>query len=387
MFFNKRSLPILLLAASILMLMLPGFVQAQDEDEEAERAKYQPYRDYGTDWRLGSLFGITPEDGVLLGTGAIVYKFGFRTFPYVYRMSLVGGATLKTGRWKFVYTASFPALAKNLSLDLLAYASELEIRNFYGFGNATARDEELEEANFYRVASRQYFIHPTLRIKLAEHLSLGIGASFKHFDSRNPENRFLATVPLDSLGDRRSILGTGIDFALAFVDAAVAPRNGVSVNLSAWNYPDPFKNSHPYQRYAGDARGYASAGVATLALRVHGSKVSGYFPFYEASFLGGGNNLRGYNLNRFSGDAAIGGSAELRFELFRAKLLVPTTIGLFLFGDAGRVYVDGASADGWHADAGAGISLAPLSRDLTLSLSVASSVEGIFINGGFGYAF
>jgi hypothetical protein len=60
---------------------------------------------------------------------------------------------------------------------------------------------------------------------------------------------------------------------------------------------------------------------------------------------------------------------------------------MFLFGDAGRVYIEGNSPGGWHGDAGGGISFAPISRDLTLSLSIANSNEGIFVNGGFGFAF
>ncbi len=369
------------------LIAQPLVLHAQDQDEEEERAKYQPYRDYGTDWRLGSLFGLTPEDGLLLGTGAIVYKFGFREFPYVYRMSLVGGATLSTGRWKFVYTAKFPSLAKNLSLDVSAYASELEVRNFYGFGNGTQHDEALEKNNYYRVASRQYVVQPELHIKLNAITSLGVGVSFKHFDTRNTSGRFIATQPLAAIGDRRSIVGTGVSLAIAFGDAAVATRTGFYFGASAWNYPDPFKKATPFQRYTGDMRGYMSEGIATLALRAYGEKVSGYFPFYESAFLGGGSNLRGYNLNRFSGDATVGGSAELRFELFKMKLLVPTTVGVFLFGDAGRVYVEGISPGGWHADAGGGISLAPISRDLTLSVSIANSPEGIFVNGGFGFSF
>jgi outer membrane protein assembly factor BamA len=376
-------------AVNLLLLISQGFtLHAQDEDEE-EGAKYQPYRDYGADWRLGSLFGLTPEDGVLVGTGAIVYKFGFRTFPYIYRMELVGGLTLKTGRFKVKYTAKFPDLGEKSSLDILAYASELEVRNFYGYGNNKPRNEDSLKKNgdYYRVASRQYFIQPTVKFELGKIASLGFAASFKHFEVRQKPDRFYTTASLDSLGDDKSILGAGIIFELAFSDASVAPREGFLLGLSAWNYPNPFRTSKPFQRYVADLRGYVSGGPVTAALRVSGEKVDGEFPFYEAAFLGGANSLRGYDLNRFSGDASLAGSAELRLSLFRLKLLVPTQVGVFFFGDAGRVYVEGNSPGGWHADVGGGISLAPVSRDMTLSISIASSVEGLYINGGFGFSF
>ncbi|MBI5474808.1 MAG: BamA/TamA family outer membrane protein [Ignavibacteriae bacterium] len=383
----RRLLFVVAMIASCAALQPAHHFAQDDEDEEKERAKYQPYRDYGTDWRLAALFGLTPEDGVLVGTGAIVYKFGFRVFPYVYRMELVGGLTLKTGRFKFQYTAKFPALEDCLSLEFLAYASELEVRNFYGFGNNSPREKSLESNDYYRVASRQYFVQPSLRFRLGNGIAISVATSLKHFEVRQKMNRFLTNAIVDSMGREKAIVGTGLSLDALFVDAEVAPRGGVTASVSAWNYPDVFDNGTPYQRYLADLRGYASAGPVTLALRTGFEKLNGSFPFYEAAFLGGGSSLRGYNLNRFSGDASAMGSAELRWSVFDLKLLVPSEVGVFVFGDAGRVYVDGQSPDGWHADVGGGISFAPLSRSLTLSLSVASSVEGIFLNGGFGFSF
>lgn len=382
----KHTLHVLVVLLSMVVAPL-HIARPQNSQEEEELTKYQPYRDYGTDWRLSSLFGITAEDGILVGTGAIVYKFGFRTFPYVYRMELVGGITLKTGRWKFVYTAQFPSLGKNLSLDLLAYASELEVRNFYGYGNTTPRDKSLEKNDFYRVASRQYYVQPVLWWRVGGGAMVGMGAAMKHFEVLQKPNRFLSSARLDTLGDDRSVLGMGLNVDVRLGETGIAPREGFSAGLSAWNYPFPFERRKPFQRYTADLRGYASAGPATLALRAAAEKVVGQFPFYEAAFLGGANSLRGYNLNRFSGDASVLGTAELRVALFKLKLLIETHVGVFVFGDAGKVFLDGKAPSGWHADAGGGISLAPAARDMTFSVSVATSPEGLFVNGGLGFSF
>ncbi len=383
---SKRTLHVFVLLLSAMLTPVTA-LRAQEPEEQEELAKYQPYRDYGTDWRLSSLLGITPEDGILVGTGAIVYKFAFRTFPYLYRMELVGGITLKTGRWKFVYTARFPDLSRTLSLDLLAYASELEVRNFYGFGNDSPRNESLEKNDFYRVASRQYYLQPLLRWNVAEKITLGFGASIKHFAVRQKANRFLSSTLLNTLGNDQWVLGTGVHAELRLGDTGIAPRQGFFAALAVWHHPYPFEHRRPFQRYTADLRAYASSGPVTLALCAAGEKLEGEFPFYEAAFLGGARTLRGYSLNRFSGDAALTGSAELRLALFTLKLLLPTQVGLFVFGDAGKVYLDGKAPGGWHADAGGGISLAPISREMTFSISVAGSPEGLFVNGGFGFSF
>ncbi|MCK5572314.1 MAG: hypothetical protein KAJ12_06115, partial [Bacteroidetes bacterium] len=68
-------------------------------------------------------------------------------------------------------------------------------------------------------------------------------------------------------------------------------------------------------------------------------------------------------------------------------IIVPTEFGLTLLGDIGRVWVDGESPGDWHTDAGLGLWLAPLNRDLLFSFVAARSVEGLFVNAGVGFSF
>jgi outer membrane protein assembly factor BamA len=358
--------------------------------EEGDSAKYQPPRDYGHLWKVGSLFAITPEDGVLLGSGPVLYEYGFRTFPYVYRMELVGGLTLKTGRFKFVYTAQMPSLTKHLGLDIRVQASELEVRNFYDYGNVSFRDEEKDDDLIYRVTSREYFLQPALHYRIDAHFFIGLQANIKHFDLRRSDSpRHIDTVASQVLGDRRTITGAGLIFGVDYRDRVVATRSGGYLTVEWWEYPDPFKQRLPFDKWRGDLRLYVSPvkDDLTFAVRVGGEKVSGAFPFYEAAFLGGGKSLRGYSLQRFGGDASAFGSAEVRFYLARLKILVPSDVGLFVLGDAGRVWVNNKSPGGWHSDAGGGIWIAPIRRELTLSVAVAKSVDGVFVNGGFGFGF
>ena len=104
----------------------------------------------------------------------------------------------------------------------------------------------------------------------------------------------------------------------------------------------------------------------TIALRAGGQKAVGDFPFQESAFVGGPMNLRGYPYQRFRGDAALFGSAELRARLAYVNLgIARFQLGVFGLADAGRVYVDGDSPGGWHTSTGGGISLRTLGRSLT----------------------
>ena len=69
----------------------------------------------------------------------------------------------------------------------------------------------------------------------------------------------------------------------------------------------------------GEAEGFIKVGTGSLlAVRVGGRNVSGEFPFQEAAYIGGRNNVRGLETNRFAGEASVFGSVEFRGALRKA---------------------------------------------------------------------
>ncbi len=126
----------------------------------------------------------------------------------------------------------------------------------------------------------------------------------------------------------------------------------------------------------------------TLALRAAAKKVWGRVPYHEAAYIGGGGTLRGFDRQRFAGDAALYGNAELRFDLGTFKFLtLPTDFGVFGLADAGRVYVNGSSPGGWHTAGGGGVWFGPVSRTSTVSFAVARSTEQTSVYLGIGVMF
>ena len=69
----------------------------------------------------------------------------------------------------------------------------------------------------------------------------------------------------------------------------------------------------------------------------------GTFPYYEAAFIGGSDNVRGLREQRFAGDASVYGSAELRVFVTHFFLLFPADFGVLGLSDVGRVYSKGQS--------------------------------------------
>ena len=93
-----------------------------------------------------------------------------------------------------------------------------------------------------------------------------------------------------------------------------------------------------------------------LAARIGATRVWGQFPYDEAAFLGGQRSLRGYDYQRFAGEAMLYGSAELRVPVARVlEHWAPTGIGVFALADAGRVWAEGEQSSRVHTAGGGGV--------------------------------
>ena len=113
----------------------------------------------------------------------------------------------------------------------------------------------------------------------------------------------------------------------------------------------------------------------------------GTYPFFEAAFVGGAATVRGLREQRYAGDAAVYGNAELRLALGRVMLFLPTDVGIFALADAGRVFLEGESSSKLHSGFGGGLSLSVLSPANTVSLSLVRGEDrtGFYLRAGFAY--
>jgi len=220
--------------------VVPGWrYEFQDE--------YELFRDYGTDWRLGSSFALNSEDGLILAAGPILYQFGCRTFPYVYRMQLLGGVSIPTGRFKLVYSGFWPRISEHLSITVNAHASQLELINFYGFGNESMRDDAKESGGYYRVSSTEFLAQPSLQYLIGHGFVTALGMAVKNFKVRDAEeDRLINPSVLEQYGDNRTLGSLGLSLLVDTRDHPMAPHGGISLGLQAWNYLEVFGNQTPF---------------------------------------------------------------------------------------------------------------------------------------------
>jgi hypothetical protein len=152
-----------------------------------------------------------------------------------------------------------------------------------------------------------------------------------------------------------------------------------------------------------DARGYIPLGSSrtSLALRTRGQfknpRGGSQIPFYDLSYLGGREYVRGFDTYRFRGNDLLMFSTELRQTVYRKT--DHRGVDVFAFADSGQTWGDARSAldtsilsiqqfsfSSWHSGVGGGIQYRH-STAFAARLEAARSNEGIKIYASISRGF
>ncbi len=355
-----------------------------------EIEKYEPpVRDWGYDWKPGPWFGADSDDGLFIGGGPALYKFDFRAAPYAYRMALRGGYATGTRKFRVDYTGEFLRFVKGARVFLLMRASELDIDNFFGIGNETIRDEKLAGENFYKVQQVRLLFQPTIEYPAFSKAKVFLGSSIRYTNTKRGQNTILDTLDIYGVG-RISLLSVDGGFRVDTRNNPLVAKRGILFDLKGSYFPPVFNNRESFVKVRAEARTYLSGEVltqTTLALRVAGEKIWGDHPFYESSFIGGSQTIRGFRRERFAGDASVIGNVELRMHVANIQFLFPGAVGISFLGDTGRVFASGQDSDRWHSAVGGGLWFSFVRPEYSLSISVARSSERTGIHAVVGFMF
>lgn len=308
----------------------------------------------------GPAFDYREGAGLILGIARNIKQFGFRHDEYEERIRLNGWLALNGG---IGLEASGDFRKENSSFGALVQlrASQFEANRFYGFGNNTP----LIDRKLALVERDEIVLRPALNWR-SRQLDLTVGPIARYTTAR-PQGgspaQATAPIGVDGAYLQAGLLG---QVQLSRVDHSAAPTRGFRLESELAAYPALLDVDNTYATAGADAALYVPLGWPTLALRLGGSRAWGDFALHDAAFLGGRHTLRGYRWNRFAGDTEAHGSAELRLPLATVTLLTRGQLGVIGLADAGRVWYNGESADGWHTSAGAGLSFRSMNRAVSV---------------------
>ena len=351
------------------------------------------------------LLNYNVDDGVFLGGGFINTQHGFRKEPYKVQHSLSGSLAFATGSFQFEYSGDFiDVLGKwDINFDVKAFGPNF-ITNFFGIGNETEFNQNADEdfnveraIDYYRTRFQQYTTQTLFKRDLGSRTTISIGSHTQFFDVEagyDGEDRFVLDYA-DSLGDDeffewKVYQGLVLKFEYDSRNSVVFPQNGLHIDLDLRGYKGLFGAAEDFTRFMGSVGYYKTVKLpakVTIAAVLGAGHNFGDYEFYQAQILSGNNHLRGFRKTRFFGDTKLYNNIELRTKLFTFKnRVVPTTIGLTLFNDIGRVWVDGEDSNKWHHGFGGGLWFSPINV-FTLAFDVAYSEEEVLPYFKFGFRF
>jgi len=323
-----------------------------------------PPRDWGTTSTLLAPYANWELNiGPVIGVGPQWKRYGFRRTPHAEQIGLRllyapfehngVGALLHYDR----QITNRPA-----SVWLNARGSNFEDVRFHGFGNDTPEDPDRDA---FEVRQTQVRVQAAYELRPSPRLTLFAGPAAKWTDPGTVLAQNSGLLGNETFWQAGAAGGAALDLR----DSVTYPRHGARALVNLAGYGSDLVG--PFGRVDGEVATYLSVPGylgPTLALRAGGQWAVGDYPWQESAFVGGPMNLRGFPYQRFRGDAALFGSAELRARLAYLNLGVARMhVGAFGLADAGRVYVDGDSPGGWHTGFGGGLSFQTLGRVATVA--------------------
>lgn len=343
-----------------------------------------PPRDWGSAWLPFGWARFGPTVGLLAGAGVTFTDYGFRQQPYASRHTIRAGWSTGLQEPVIQYLGIFHGENRPAYFRLLARYSGIEVANFHGFGNETSSNRF---DDFYRTDQRIATLEPAVVLPLGQ-TEFSVAPRLTYSTTSFHGGRLIDQTRPYGSGNFGTI-GVRLGARLDTRDLAHFPTRGVLLDAAITGIPALWDAREAFGSVEASATTYLSAPLPlqpVLALRVGGKHTEGEIPFQEAAYLGGAETVRLARQNRYAGDAAVWGNAELRLRLGNFQFIMPGELGVFGLADGGRVFVEGEESSRWHSAVGGGLWVAFIGRGNTLSAAWAQSGGRgrLYVQAGFG---
>ena len=260
------------------------------------------------------IMGYNADDGFTFGGGTLATVHGFRKDPFRSRHLVFGSLGTNTISWDFMYKGRFTDVFGKwdvqLNLDALAPSFTT---NFFGFGNDTPYDENIDQTtnvdraiDYYRTQFTLFSSEFILTRRLGKRTDFGIGFHWQGFTAEEDydgEDRFILDFS-ETLTDQDSVdffkfktyTGTILQFSYDSRNNRAMPSSGIYFETDLRGYTGNNNASEEYTRFLGSLSLYQTIRLPaplTLALRVGAGHHFGDYEFYQAQIL---NTVSNFNV-------------------------------------------------------------------------------------------
>ncbi|RVU03176.1 hypothetical protein EOD41_02120 [Mucilaginibacter limnophilus] len=321
------------------------------------------------------------DKGISLIGGFSYEKHGFRKEPYAYRHELTVNYSLARKSFVIDYEGDFKKVfgETNLMIDFRSNGPN-NVANFFGLGNNSVFaphlefDEDDEEPEFDREISyyRSRYDVVNSNISLYRNydywrISAGVAGQFYTANQHDNHHRFLNVYaqqnPDEDVYHDRWYAGFIVNSLYDNRAKGILPTKGIYWNTTLNGYTGIGYANNKYLQLSSEFGFTLTPGadsIWSVSNRTGAATTFGHAEFFQKVKLGGQNNLRGFHTNRFTGETMVYNNLEFRVKAFDFNsYLLPGSVGLIGFTDAGRVWLPGESSDKIHIGYGGGVYIVP----------------------------
>jgi hypothetical protein len=351
-------------------------------------------------WIPSVSVNFNPDDGIYLGASVKHIAHGFRKTPYTMMHQLTVNHSLSTQAYNIRYNADFiKAVGKADLLLRTDIKAPNNVTNFFSYGNESVFDKTRPgKIRYYRTRFQLGDIALLLRKNFGPAVSLSAGPAFQFygFDTDDNFGRYVLQTGINGLNpatlfQSKSYLGGQLSLGIDTRNNSALPTRGINWQTNFKIVSGLNNVSKQLTQLNSDLSLFISFNTPAnfvIATRFSGGiNFNKDFEFFQAQYLGGTDNLRGFRKYRFAGKSMLFNNTELRIKLadFRTYIL-PGSIGLLFFNDIGRVWIENDNSSKWHNGFGGGLWIAPLKR-LAITASITKSDEETLPLITFGWQF
>jgi hypothetical protein len=342
------------------------------------------------------VIGANPDDGLKIGVINNYTTYGLQRNPFTTKHSISAAYYTGNSGYDLSYKGEFSNIFHNWNFAVEGkYTSPNFAQNFFGFGNETVYDKDEVEIDFNRVSIREWSAAISLVWRGRDGGSFYFKPLVESFEVENVSDRFVDFIPSSaSLFEKQTYAGAEVNYSFKNKDDGSYPTMGLDVGITAGykaniDGNDAIDNKFGYVKpyLAIDHRLNKSASLV-LATKLGGEAILGDdFELYHAAQLGGGENLRGFRKERFTGKYTVYQNTDLRLLLGKFKSsFIPLRYGITGGFDYGRVWVEDDTSSKWHNSVGGSFWVSGL-ETFTANLGYYGSSDGGRIAFVLGFAF
>jgi Omp85 superfamily domain len=344
------------------------------------------YPTSGSTYTPLSWFELNTDVGLLFGAGISYTSYGLGYGAWRSRQHVRAAYATTPEEVAIEYVGEFRRRHSRTSFSVDARRSGIDVLRFFGFGNESARTRDLD---YYRLRHRYVAVIPAVHVGTGPRTTVSVSAIIKHVRTDTTGDNLIGDSAPYGVPDFGQV---GLSLALSHDsrDRPTFTRSGTDLRVGVTWHPRVWDAEESFGNASASAAGYYTPAWfdnLTLALRLSGQLAFGRYPYYEAVYLGGAKSLRGYEPQRYAGDAGLLANSEARLDVARLPVGVQLDFGVVGIADLGRVWLEGEQSDIWHAGTGGGVWFALADRSFGIVFSFVQSVDDNTALFETGFAF